>query len=156
MSYSDNKEAWFRSLIMDHYQTPRNKGLLEDGSYKLVHLKNPSCGDDLIVQVKFDADTVADIRHEGSGCAICCASASMMSENLKGKTIPTVKATIEAFYDMVSGKPDINETLLEEAVSLQGVAKLPPRIKCASLAYKALQQAVFDEDVEDEDVEKVL
>jgi len=155
MPYSDNKEQWFRDIIMDHYQTPRNKGIIDDASYKLVHLKNPSCGDDLMVQVKLVDNKIADIHFEGSGCAICCASASMMTENLKKKTKTEAEQIIKEFYNMVSGKTDYDETLLEDAVSLHGVAKLPPRIKCATLGYKAVQQILFDEQAADDDIKEI-
>lgn len=155
MSYSDKKEQWYRDIILDHYRTPRNKGLVDDKTYEVVHLKNPSCGDDLIVQIKREGNKIIDVRFEGSGCAICCASASMMSENIKGKTIQEAETIITQFYNMVSGKGDFVEDILQEAVSLQGIAKLPPRIKCATLGYKAAQQLLFDTNVADEDIEEV-
>jgi nitrogen fixation NifU-like protein len=155
MPYSDNKEQLYRDIILDHYNRPRNRGLVDATSYEMVHLKNPSCGDDLIVQIKRTGERIDDIRFTGEGCAICCASASMMSENLKGKTTREAKAIIAAFYAMVSGSEDIAEDILEEAISLQGVAKLPPRIKCASLGYKATEQILFKTDVNDTDIEQV-
>lgn len=153
MPYSDSKEQWFRDIIMDHYQMPRNKGLVDDKNYKTVHLKNPSCGDDLIVQVKLIDNKIVDIRFDGSGCAICCSSASIMSENIKNRTVEEARAIINNFSAMVSGKTDFDEKLLQEAVSLQGVAKLPPRIKCATLSYKALQQILFNEFIAEDGVE---
>jgi len=155
MSYLDKKEQLYRDIILDHYNTPRNRGLLDEVGYDTVHLKNPSCGDDLIVQIKREADTIQDIRFMGDGCAICCASASMMSENLHGKTRAEATIIINAFYAMVSGKPDFDADILQEAISLQGVAQLPPRIKCATLGYKAAEQILFDTTIEDADIEKV-
>lgn len=155
MSYSDNKEQWFRDIIMDHYQTPRNKGLVETNieQYINVHLKNPSCGDDLIIQVKMSDHQIADIHFEGSGCAICCASASMLTENVKGHSVEDAIAYIQAFSQMVSGM-EINEDVLQDAVALQGVAKLPPRIKCATLGCKALEKAITGEAVNDQEIEE--
>lgn len=154
MHYSD-KDNWYRQIIMDHYNNPRNKGLVEDMSYQMVHLKNPSCGDDLILQVKRVGEQIVDVRHEGSGCAICCSSASMMSENVKNKSVSEATYIIEQFSRMVSNQPTFDEEALEEAISLQGVAKLPPRIKCAMLGYKALQRVLTDKRVEDTDIEEI-
>jgi len=155
MPYSDNKEQLYRDIILDHYNTPRNRGLVDEDGYEAIHLKNPSCGDDVIVQIKRVGDEIQDVRFKGDGCAICCASVSMMTENLKGQTVDAARLIIEQFYAMVSGKRDFAEAVLQEAVSLQGVAKLPPRIKCASLGYKAAQQILFQTDVTDTDIEKV-
>jgi len=155
MPYSDKKEQLYRDIILDHYNRPRNRGLIDDNAYTSVHLKNPSCGDDLIVQVKQEADKITDVRFMGDGCAICCASASMMSENLKGKSSGEAKTVIQQFYAMVSGQKDFAEDVLDEAVSLQGVAKLPPRIKCASLGYKAIEQLLFNVDATDADIEQI-
>jgi len=155
MPYSDKKEQLYRDIILDHYKSPRNRGLVDDATYETVHLKNPSCGDDLIMQVKRADDLVADVRFMGDGCAICCASASMMSENIKGKTSGEAATIIREFYAMVSGQPSFDEAVLDEAVSLQGVAKLPPRIKCASLGYKAVEQILFGKDATDDDIKEI-
>lgn len=84
----ENLENLYRQVIMDHYKNPRNKGLIEnDESYKTLHLNNPSCGDDINIQVKIENGHLCDIRHQGVGCSICCSSASVMSETLKIKTL---------------------------------------------------------------------
>jgi len=77
----------YRQVIIDHYKNPRNKGLLTDPSYVTLRLKNPSCGDDSTVQARLEGDVIKDVKFEGTGCSICCSSASVMSEVLKGKTI---------------------------------------------------------------------
>ena len=84
----------YRQVIMDHYKRPRNKGLVEDPTYRKFHIKNPSCGDDVTVQTKVEGDHIADIRHEGTGCSICCSSASVMSETLIGKKVEDAKEVI--------------------------------------------------------------
>ncbi|TLG71098.1 Fe-S cluster assembly sulfur transfer protein SufU [Culicoidibacter larvae] len=140
----NNIEQWYRQIIMDHYQNPRNKGLVDDDAYHTIHLKNPSCGDDIQVQVKLEGEKLVDVRHQGSGCSICCASASMMSELLKAKTIQEADEVITAFKYMVSDQP-FDEDLIEEAISLHGVAKLPPRIKCATLAWTAVSDAIHED-----------
>ncbi|MGL4624884.1 MAG: Fe-S cluster assembly sulfur transfer protein SufU [Culicoidibacterales bacterium] len=146
MSYSYD-EQMFRQIIMDHYKTPRFKGLVEQPGFVTVHLKNPSCGDDMQVQTQVENGVITEVHHDGSGCSICCASASMMAQLVSGETIEQAQAKKQAFYDMVSGQ-GIDEELLDEAISLQGVAKLPPRIKCATLGWKAFEQTISKETVE--------
>ncbi|MDD2214241.1 MAG: SUF system NifU family Fe-S cluster assembly protein [Oscillospiraceae bacterium] len=142
MSSSDeHMNLLYRQIIMDHYQHPRNKGLTGAPDYYTVHLKNPSCGDDLSVQVKLEGDRVADVRHIGDGCSICCSSSSMMSELLKGETVEQALATIASFKHMASAEP-YDADLLKEAVSLHGVAQLPARVKCATLAWIAAETAI--------------
>lgn len=153
MSYSDN-EILFRQIIMDHYQYPKNKGLVDDAGYIRVHLKNPSCGDDLVLQVKLVDDIIEDIRFEGTGCAICCSSASMLTSSVKGTSTTDALAFLHAFSDMMIGK-NIDDTVLGEAIALQGTAKLPPRIKCATLSHKALERVITDVAVDDADLEEV-
>ncbi len=131
----------FKEIIQDHYKNPHNKGLKNDPDYVTVHFKNPSCGDDLTIQVKVDGEKIVDIRHQGSGCAICCSSASVMSVLLKAKTVMDALAIIKEFKLMVSAEP-FNEELLDEAVAFQGVAQLPPRIKCATLAWLACEEGL--------------
>lgn len=141
MSSSDESNL-FRQMIMDHYHNPRNKGLVGDLSYETVHLKNPSCGDDITVQVCInDKDKLLDCRHMGTGCAICCSSGSMMSELLIDKTVEEAVELIRQFKQMVSGEV-FDEEALEECVSLQGVTRVPPRINCALLAWKAMEAAL--------------
>lgn len=142
MSSSD-QNMLFRELIMDHYQHPRNKGLVGDKAYKTVHLKNPSCGDDITVQIKLDEEhTIEDCRHMGSGCAICCSSASMMSELLKHKSADDAMEAVKHFKWMVSGEP-FDEELLDECISLHGVTNVPPRINCATLAWNAAEAGIL-------------
>lgn len=151
MSYSEN-EVFYRQIIMDHYQLPRNKGLIGESGYTIVHLKNPSCGDDLMIQVKIEDSTITDIHYEGTGCAICCASSSMLTEQVKGKSTEEALEYLQAFSQMMVGGA-IDEDVLGEAIALQGVAKLPPRIKCATLGHKALEQAITNDAEVDEGVE---
>lgn len=154
MSYS-NQEKWYRQMITDHYQYPKNKGLIKDDNAKIIHLKNPSCGDDLMLQGKVVDNKVMNLHFEGTGCAICCSSASMLTQNLNGKTVQEAEVIIENFLAMVQGKEDVNEDVLEDAVALKGVAKLPPRIKCATLVYKAAEKLLHNKDVNDDDIEEV-
>ncbi len=138
---SSSNEQLFRQIIMDHYRNPRNKGLVSDADYVTVHLKNPSCGDDLTVQVKAAGEQILAVRQDGSGCSICCSSASMMSELLSAKTITEAQEIIREFKLMVEAEP-FDEDRVGDAISLQGVSHLPQRVKCATLGWKACEQAL--------------
>ncbi len=135
-------ENLYKQVIFDHYKNPRNKGLK---GYDHVHLRNPSCGDDITVEIKVDENgIIQEINHEGSGCSICCSSASVLSETLKGKTVDEAEHLIKEFYDMMMGNDDPDEDL-EEALVYQGVSKFPARIKCATLSWKALEKLLNGE-----------
>lgn len=141
-------EDLYRQVIMDHYKNPRNKGLVKDPSYKEIHLHNPSCGDDITIEVKVENDIITDVLQDGIGCSICCSSASVMSETLKGKTVEEAKKIIQDFFEMIQGN-DINENeeeSLGEALAYKGVSQFPARIKCATLAWKACEKALEDGD----------
>lgn len=142
----NNMENLYRQVIMDHYKNPRNKGLVQDPSYKTVHIKNPSCGDDITIQSKIIDNKVVDIKQEGTGCSICCSSASVMSETLVGKTKEEALEIAENYLNMLSNK-DYDETIdLEEAIVYQGVRKFPARIKCASIAWKAFEGTIEESE----------
>jgi len=143
MAFS-NLESLYRQVIMDHYKSPYNKGLLDDDAYHQVHIKNPSCGDDITVAVKIskDTNTLEDVRHIGEGCSICCSSASIMAEVLGGKPLSDVSHIVNNFYEIVKDG-DINEDLdMGDAIAYVGVSKFPARIKCATIPWKALETAI--------------
>lgn len=141
MSFS-NLEQLYRQVIMDHYKNPRNKGLLETEGYHQVHLKNPTCGDDVVVQVKIEEGRIEDIRHEGTGCSICCSSASVMSQTLIDKTVIEAADIAKNFYEIVQGNEFDEELDMGDAPVYQGVAKFPARVKCATISWKAAEQAI--------------
>ncbi len=132
-------DVLYRQVIMDHYKNPRNKGLLNDPTYKSIRIKNPTCGDDITVQSKVDNGIVKDIRHDGTGCSICCSSASVMSETLIGKTKKDALNITETYLNMLTNKEYDESVELEDAVVYRGVNKFPARIKCASIAWKAFE-----------------
>jgi nitrogen fixation NifU-like protein len=132
----------YRQVIMDNYKNPKNKGLTHDDRYKFIHLNNPSCGDDMNVELLVEDGIIKDVRHDGHGCSICCSSASVMSETLKGKTIADAKEIIIDFYELVQGVTPKNEEALGEAIAYQGVSDFPARIKCATLSWKAIEKAI--------------
>lgn len=140
----NNIENLYRQVIMDHYKNPRNKGLK---GFPKAHIKNPSCGDDITMEALVEDGVVKEIRHQGSGCSICCSSASVLSETLKGKKVDEAKELIKDFYGMITGEREENEDL-EEALVYQGVSKFPARIKCATVAWKALER-VLDGDTDE-------
>lgn len=140
----NNLESLYRQVIMEHYKYPKNRGLVSDNNYRLVHLNNPSCGDDINVQIDIENGVVKDIRHDGKGCSICCSSASVMSETLKGKTVEEAEKLITSFLSMLKGEEIQDEEELMDAVVYQGVAQFPARIKCASLAWKAMEKAIIE------------
>ena len=134
-------EKLYREVMNDHYKNPRNKGLLNKGLS--CHKRNPSCGDDIIVEVEVKDGVITNIRHDEQGCLICCSSASVMSEVLVGKTLDEAKELLGGFFEMLMGE-DVSELedKLDEAMIYQGVSKYPARIKCATLPWKALEGAL--------------
>jgi nitrogen fixation NifU-like protein len=129
----------YRQVIMDHYQHPRNQGEL-DGGIK-VDLKNPSCGDEISLRLKVEDGIVTDVRFQGSGCSISMASASMMTEAVKGQPVDKVLELNKAFRAMMKGE-DVDPDELGDLEALHGVSKFPARIKCATLAWQALEKGV--------------
>jgi len=139
---SSNLENLYRLVIMDHHKIPRNKGVSNENGYHSVHMRNPSCGDDITISVKIVDGVIEDIMQEGIGCAISLSSASVMSEILQGKTLAEAKALTDNFYELVKGD-DFDEDLeMDDAVVFAGVAQFPARIRCATLAWKAYENAL--------------
>ncbi len=135
-------ETLYRQVIMDHYKNPRNKGLVDDNGYQQFHIKNPTCGDDITIQVRVAKGVITDIRHEGTGCSICCASASVMSTELKNDSLEIAKDKIELFFEMIKGHEVDASTDLGDAVVFAGVSKYPQRFKCATVAWQALKEVI--------------
>jgi len=136
-------EHLYRQVIMDHYKNPRNKGLIADPSYLMIHMSNPSCGDELTIQLKVTDGTVVDIKHQGSGCSICCSSASVMSSTLKNKPLDEAILITHEFFEMIKGYPFNPELLKGDSIVYKGVTLFPARIKCATLAWKAFEQGAL-------------
>lgn len=133
----------YQELILDHYRRPRNRGRL-DGADRTAELHNPLCGDEIVVDLKLEGETVAEIRFDGHGCAISQASASMMTERVKGRSVGEARAAIELFRSLMRGEGDIEKAadFIGDLVALGGVRRFPVRIKCATLPWNALALAL--------------
>jgi nitrogen fixation NifU-like protein len=131
----------YKEVILDHYRTPRNRGRLDPHDVKLER-NNPLCGDELELYLKFDGDDLQGIAFEGKGCSISMASASMMTEKVKGLDVKQARAVAESIKRMMAGEEqgDVNE--LGDLVSLKGVVKYPVRIKCALLGWNTLLEGL--------------
>lgn len=131
----------YREVILDHYRSPRNKGTLAEYTAE-VELSNPVCGDEITLYLKVVDNTIDEIRFEGRGCSISQASASMMTEAVKGKPVDEALKIISEFHGMMKGDITADQVELGDLEALQGVAKFPVRIKCALLSWEALQQGL--------------
>lgn len=135
----------YRRVIMDHYQSPRNRGKLE-GEAITVNLNNPTCGDVVSLQMFIEDDKIKDAKFVGEGCSISLASASMMTEAIKGLTVDQSLELVELFSKMMQGENiDIEKFPIEDIEALTGVTKFPARIKCATLAWNALRKGVEEQ-----------
>jgi len=144
-----NLKELYQEIILDHGKNPRNLGKFENFN-KDAKGHNPLCGDKVHLFLKLDENkNVNDISFEGEGCAISMASASIMTDLMKGKSEKEAKEIIEKFLDMIKEKDDINTNLLEDdertkLMSLGGVKNYPMRVKCATLSWHALSSALDD------------
>ena len=144
-----NLKELYKEIILDHGKNPRNLGKF-DNFNKDAKGHNPLCGDKVHLFLKLDENKkVDDISFEGEGCAISMASASIMTDLMKGKSEKDAKEIIEKFLDMIKEKDDIDTKLLEEdektkLMSLGGVKNYPMRVKCATLSWHALSSALED------------
>ncbi|HZH59612.1 MAG TPA: SUF system NifU family Fe-S cluster assembly protein [Metabacillus sp.] len=140
MSNHVNLDTLYRQVIMDHYKNPRNKGILDNSL--TVDMNNPTCGDRIRLTLDLEDDMVKDAKFEGEGCSISMSSASMMTQAIKGKKLDEALKLSEIFSNMMLGKEYDDDIDLGDIEALQGVAKFPARIKCATLAWKAMEKGV--------------
>jgi len=134
-------DEMYQSVIIEHDRSPRNFRKLETPSHH-AQGTNPMCGDKVAVELKIDAEgRIADIAFQGSGCAISRASASMMTAALQGKTTAEARELFEQFHALLTRK-DAGEAALGKLVAFRGVAEFPMRVKCATLAWHAMREAL--------------
>lgn len=131
-----------RSIILDHYQNPRNKELVKDDSYIFENMNNTSCIDEVNIQVKVNEQgIVEDVRFDGEACAMCTSSASIMVETLIGKTIDEVKNILKNYNNMIDEK-EYDSEVLEQAIVYNDVYKQPNRKKCVLLPWWGMEKAI--------------
>lgn len=137
----------YQEVILDHNRRPRNWGAI-DGADRQARGHNPLCGDRLTVFLKLDGSRIEDVRFEGAGCAISKASASLMTEAVKGKSLDEATAMFDRFHAMITAPLDepANDEALGKLLVLEGVRAFPVRIKCASLSWHTLKAAMAASD----------
>ena len=132
----------YQQLILEHYRTPKNKGELPDKTVE-IHMRNPSCGDEIRLQLKLEDGRVADVSFVGSGCSISQAAVSMMTALIKGRAVDEADGLAEKFKAMMHGDESMaKDRSMGDLRALAGVAKFPVRVKCALLGFDALQEAL--------------
>ena len=134
-----------RSIILEHYQNPKNKGLIEDKTYIKVNMNNDSCIDEVNLMVKIEDGKIKDVRFDGEACAICTSSTSIMIDTLIGKTIEEAKNIINNFYNMIDEKK-YDEEILEQANVYNDIYKQPNRKKCALLGWWGMEKSLKEEN----------
>ncbi|MFD1039655.1 Fe-S cluster assembly sulfur transfer protein SufU [Virgibacillus byunsanensis] len=144
MSFN-NLDTLYRQVIMDHYKNPRNRGVVE-GDALSIEMNNPTCGDRIQLQLKVEDEIVKDAKFDGEGCSISMSSASMMTQVIIGKKLDDALKMSRAFSQMMLGEDiDVEGLDLGDIEALQGVSKFPARIKCATLAWKAMEKGVQED-----------
>lgn len=129
----------FREVILDHYKNPHHFGELPNPTVS-IHLKNPSCGDSIDLQLKTEGDRVVDAAFRGQGCSISMASASMLTDAVRGKTVEEAKRLLVAVQEMLRGAGV--DPRLGDLAALEGVSHFPVRVKCALLAWEGLDKSL--------------
>jgi nitrogen fixation protein NifU and related proteins len=142
---SNDLRDLYRQVIVDHSKRPRNFRVMEQG--KAVEGYNPLCGDKVTIYVRVEEGVVKDVSFQGSGCAISTASASLLTEALKGKTLADADALFESFHQLVTGlEPPEDDPKLGKLTVFSGVCDYPTRVKCATLAWHTLRAALQGEE----------
>lgn len=132
----------YQQLILEHYRSPRNKADLPDKTVE-IHMRNPTCGDEIRLQLRIEDGRIAGATFDGQGCSISQASVSMMTQLIKGRSLDDADALAERFKAMMHGDADAaKDKAMGDLRALAGVAKFPVRVKCALLGFDALQEAL--------------
>lgn len=130
-----------KSIILEHYSNPLNKGLLNDNSYEKINMNSPTCIDNLDFEIKIEDDIVTDIKYDGEACAISTSSSSIMTDLIIGKSVEEAKEIIDSFYAMIN-EEKYDEEILGEANCYCEIYKQPNRKKCALLPYEGLKKVI--------------
>ena len=130
-----------RSIILDHYQSPKNRGLIDDDTYIKVNMNNESCIDEINLMAKIEDDMIKDIRFDGEACAICTSSTSIMIDTVLNKTINEVNNIYNNFENMVNEK-EYDSEVLEQAIVYDDISKQPNRKKCALLPWWGIKKII--------------
>jgi nitrogen fixation NifU-like protein len=141
-------DALYQEVILDHSKRPRNFRALEGADHHAQGY-NPFCGDKVTIYLKMNDDRITEISFQGSGCAISTASASILTETLKGKTLAEAEALFEAFHDLATGKgvAKAGAPQLGKLAAFSGISEFPGRVKCAILAWHTLRSALSGDGV---------
>ncbi|MHB1191684.1 MAG: Fe-S cluster assembly sulfur transfer protein SufU [Longimicrobiales bacterium] len=132
----------YQQLILEHYRNPRNKSELPDKTVE-IHMRNPTCGDEIRLQLRVEDGRIADVRFVGQGCSISQAAVSMMTQLIKGRSLDEADGVAERFKAMMHGDPDVaKDKSMGDLRALAGVSRFPVRVKCALLGFDALQEAL--------------
>jgi nitrogen fixation NifU-like protein len=131
----------YRSVIMDHYKKPRNKGVIDDSNVS-IDMNNPTCGDRIHLSIQVEDGIVVDAKFDGEGCSISMSSASMMTQAIKGKTTEEAVKLAQVFSEMMLGHDHDDSLDLGDVEALSGVSQFPARIKCATLSWKAMEKGI--------------
>jgi nitrogen fixation protein NifU and related proteins len=152
-------EELYQSIILDHNRRPRNYGSLPDADHH-AEGKNPLCGDQLALDLRMEGDRIADVRFEGSGCAISRAAASIMTDAVKGKTRAEAEEMFGKSHDLVTGKREPPKSATDPELGrlavFSGVSRFPVRVKCASLPWHTLRRALESEATPGDDAPPVV
>ncbi|HWI48825.1 MAG TPA: SUF system NifU family Fe-S cluster assembly protein [Rummeliibacillus sp.] len=136
----------YRSVIMDHYKKPRNKGVIDDSNVS-IDMNNPTCGDRIHLSLQVEDGVVVDAKFEGEGCSISMSSASMMTQAIKGKTTEEAVELAHVFSEMMLGHEHDDSLDLGDVEALSGVSQFPARIKCATLSWKAMEKGIKESNL---------
>ncbi|SDM38808.1 nitrogen fixation protein NifU [Oryzisolibacter propanilivorax] len=145
---SDALNDLYQEVVLEHKRAPRNFGHLSSPTHR-AEGTNPSCGDQVAVELELDGTQLRDIRFSGQGCAICMASTSMMTEAVKGRDVAHANALQQHFRAVLTGEQQPEEAPLGKLVSLAGVRQYPSRIKCALLGWHALMHAIAEHNTQE-------
>lgn len=133
-----------KMIILENYQNPKNRGLVDDCTYKKINTNSESCIDQIDLQIKLEDGIIKDIRFDGEACAICTSSTSIMINSLLDKSIEEAKIIISNFENMIEEK-EYKEEILNEAIVYSNIAKQPNRKKCALLTWQGIKKIIEEE-----------